>query len=211
MDRPEEGVALWHDLVDTLFAVNYPAAVTLARELKGLHPAPLRVLDVAAGSGVWGVASAQLDPTTRVAAFDLPETLEHVRATSKRLGLEDRIETRAGDLRESSLGENEFDTVLLGHICHSEGAHHTQELLRKTSRALKPGGTIAIAEFLPDDDRSGPLLPVIFALNMLVHTTEGDTFTMGEFEDWLQLAGFKNVRTLDVPAVSPLILATRSS
>jgi ubiquinone/menaquinone biosynthesis C-methylase UbiE len=210
VERPEEGVPLWHQLVDTLFALNRAAAMTLARELKRRHPDSLRVLDVAAGSGVWGVACAELDPRAKVVAFDLPETLEHVRATAKRLSLGDRIEMRAGDLRHASLGEREFDAVILGHICHSEGPHFTQELFAKTARALKPGGTIAIAEFLPDDDRNGPPLPLMFALNMLVHTTEGHTFTVADLTGWLRSAGFTDVRTLDAPAPSPLILATRT-
>ncbi|MFO0982642.1 MAG: methyltransferase [Planctomycetota bacterium] len=211
VERPQAGVPLWHELVDTLFPLNHAAATALARELKRLHPAAaLRVLDVAAGSGVWGLASAQLDPTTHVVAFDLPETLPHVRAAAQRLALTDQVELRGGDLREASLGEREFDVVILGHICHSEGAEHTQALLRQTARALVHGGTLAIAEFLPDDDRRGPPLPLMFALNMLVHTTDGNTFTVAQFRSWLEQCGFADVRTLEVPAPSPLILATRS-
>jgi hypothetical protein len=62
---------------------------------------------------------------------------------------------------------------------------------------------------VPDDDRSGPLFPLLFALNMLVHTTEGDTFTFSEYEVWLREAGFRDVRRFEAPTPSPLILATR--
>ena len=75
---------------------------------------------------------------------------------------------------------------------------------------LAPGGTIAIAEFLVNPDRRGPLNGLFFAVNMLVNTTEGDTFTLKEISDWLTTAGFRNIRTLQAPGPSPLVLADRS-
>jgi hypothetical protein len=81
--------------------------------------------------------------------------------------------------------------------------------LRKTFDALAPGGTVAIMEFVPNHDRTGPPMPLLFAVNMLVNTEEGETFTFPEMSAWLREAGFVNPRLLDVPAVSPLVLATR--
>lgn len=210
-NNPEEGAAVWGELVDSLFPVGYAAASALGRELRRLYPQKtLRLLDVAAGSGVWSIAIAQNDPQVQAVALDLPGTLPHTRKWAERMGVADRYEFREGDIREGELGQAEFDVVILGHICHSEGAEHTQRLLAKSARALKPGGTLVIAEMVPDDDRRGPVFPLLFALNMLVHTTEGDTFTFAEYRHWLEEAGFRNVRPLPVPAPSPLILATRS-
>ena len=64
-------------------------------------------------------------------------------------------------------------------------------------------------EFMLDDDRKGPPQALLFAVNMLVHTEAGDTFTFAEMSEWLLQAGFINPRVLEVPAVSPLVLATR--
>lgn len=75
--------------------------------------------------------------------------------------------------------------------------------------ALAPGGVVAIAEFLVEPDRSGPLMGLIFAANMLVNTEAGNTYSFEEVHGWLKDAGFEQVRTLDVPGPSPLILATR--
>jgi ubiquinone/menaquinone biosynthesis C-methylase UbiE len=208
-DRPEEGDALWQELVGALFAVNRSAAETAAQELARLHAARLRILDVAAGSGVWGIAAARARSDVRVVAFDLPSTLEITRRTVEREGLGERIELAAGDLREADLGREAYEAAILGHILHSEGPEHSCRLLAKVARALVPGGTVVIAEFVPDADRGGPLLPVLFALNMLVLTSEGTTFTLRELEGMLGEAGFDEVRTLAAPAPSPLVLATR--
>lgn len=76
---------------------------------------------------------------------------------------------------------------------------------------MAPGGTVAVQEFVPDEDRSGPPSALIFAVNMLVNTEAGDTFTFKEMSQWLREAGFKNPRLLKVPAVSPLVLADKPS
>ena len=82
-------------------------------------------------------------------------------------------------------------------------------MIKKTFAALAPGGTIAIAEFLCNDDRSGPPNALVFAVNMLVNTEQGDTFTVPEISSWLKDAGFTDIRTVESPGPSPLILATK--
>jgi len=82
-------------------------------------------------------------------------------------------------------------------------------LLRKTFRALAPGATIAVAEFLVNADRTGPLNGLFFALNVLVNTDCGDTYSFEEIGGWLKEAGFTDARTLEAPGPSPLILATK--
>jgi len=92
---------------------------------------------------------------------------------------------------------------------HSEGEERSRSLLKKTFRALKSGGTIAIAEWLVNDERTQPLPPLMFAVQMLVNTENGDTFTFNEIKSWLEKAGFKKVRKVEAPRPSPLILATK--
>ena len=86
----------------------------------------------------------------------------------------------------------------LGQILHSEGIERSRALLRRTHAALAPGGTIAIAEFLVDADRRGPMSGLVFAVNMLVNTEAGDTYTFEEIAGWLAEAGFTNPRQLPV-------------
>jgi hypothetical protein len=81
--------------------------------------------------------------------------------------------------------------------------------LKKTFAALAPGATIAIAEFLVNADRTGPVNGLIFAVNMLVNTENGNTYSFEEIASWLSDAGFVDVRTLASRGPSPLILANK--
>src|SRR5208337_554629 len=96
-----------------------------------------------------------------------------------------------------------------GHILHSEGEERSRALLRRTFDALASGGTVAVAEFLVNDQRTEPLVGLLFAVNMLVNTDSGDTYSLREISAWLGEAGFVNTRTLEAPGPSPLILATK--
>ena len=120
----------------------------------------------------------------------------------------DRFSYIEGDVLAADFGNN-YDIATLGHILHTEGEERSRKLLKKTFRALKSGGTIAIAEWLVNDNRTGPLNGLIFAVNMLVHSERGDTFSFNEIKSWLEDAGFKKVRKLEAPGPSPLILATK--
>jgi O-methyltransferase involved in polyketide biosynthesis len=143
-----------------------------------------------------------------ISAVDWPEVLKVTKRVAKRWGMEKRLKAIPGDLSEADFG-SEHQVATLGHILHSEGPKRSQQLLRKVFKSLAPGGTIVIAEFMPNDQRTGPPTALIFAVNMLVNTTDGGTFTFAEMSKWLKDAGFRNPRQLDVGGVSPLILATK--
>jgi ubiquinone/menaquinone biosynthesis C-methylase UbiE len=209
VNEESEGASFFVELVQDIFPMSYRAAQVLGDAL-GLPSVQqsTKVLDIAAGSGVWGIALAQKSPQVSITAVDWPEVLGVTRMYAERFGLGDRIECVAGDILEASFGDG-FDIATLGHILHSEGPERSQKLLKKVAAALKPGGTIAIAEMIPNEDRRGPVFPLIFAVNMLVNTDQGDTFTFGEMSAWLRDSGFTDIRMLEAPSPSPLILATK--
>jgi len=189
--------------------MSYPAAQTLAEHLKiAKTKNEVRVLDLAAGSGIWGIALTQKSPRVRVSAVDWAGMIPTTKRITEKFGVRDRFNFVEGDLSQADFG-NGYDVATLGHILHSEGAERSRKLLKKTFRALKPGGVIAIAEWLVNDDRTAPLPALMFAVQMLVNTDRGDTFSFNEIKSWLQEAGFKNVRKVKAPGPSPLILATK--
>jgi hypothetical protein len=128
--------------------------------------------------------------------------------TVARFGVSDQFTFVGGDLLEVEFGGN-YSIATLGHILHSEGPARSKKLLSKTFDSLESGGTIAIQEFLVDHDRRGPLSGLFFAVNMLVNTECGDTYSFEEITEWLQAAGFADARTLEAPGPSPLILASK--
>ena len=141
-------------------------------------------------------------------AVDWPGVLDVTRKVATRLGVAGRFSFVAGDLATADFGRGHH-IATLGHILHSEGERRGRALLKKTFKALAKGGTIAIAEFLVDDARTGPPVSLIFAVNMLVNTDEGDTWSFDEIAGWLREAGFRDPRTIEAPGPSPLILATK--
>jgi ubiquinone/menaquinone biosynthesis C-methylase UbiE len=203
------GTSFFQELVADIFPMSYPSAQVLAKHL-GLDTSEteVRVLDLAAGSGVWGIALAQSSEKVTVTAVDWVDVLPATEKMVGRFGLTDRFAFVSGDLETADFGSG-YNVATLGHILHSEGEARSKGLLRKTFEALAPGGTISIAEFLVNADRTGPVISLFFAANMLVNTDEGDTYSFDEISGWLTEAGFTDVRLLEARGPSPLILATK--
>src|SRR6185312_4337228 len=177
VNQQEGGTEFFQQFVEDLFPLSYPAAQALAAELKlASAESPVRVLDLAAGSGVWSIALAQASPKVTVTAVDWPGVLEVTKRMTERFGVKDRYTFVADDLATADFGRG-HNVATLGHILHSEGEAHSRELLSKTFAALAPGGTIAIQEFLVDDQRAKNAMGLLFAVNMLVATDDGDTFS----------------------------------
>lgn len=209
VNSQEGGVEFFQQFVEDLFPMSYPAAQALAAELKvAAAVSPVSVLDLAAGSGVWSIALAQASPKVSVTAVDWPGVLEVTQRMTARFGVADRYTFVAGDLGLADFGRG-HNVATLGHILHSEGETRSRGLIEKTFAALAPGGTIAIQEFLVDEQRATNAMGLLFAVNMLVATDDGDTFSFGEIASWLKAIGFVNARQLESPGPSPLILATK--
>jgi ubiquinone/menaquinone biosynthesis C-methylase UbiE len=203
------GSDFFQQFVVDIFPTSYPSAQVLAKDLAlNKSETPVHVLDLAAGSGVWGIALAQSSDKVTVTAVDWIDVLPATKKTVARFGLSDRFTFVAGDLDSADFGQG-CNVATLGHILHSEGETRSKSLLHKVFKALAPGGTIAIAEFLVNEDRTGPVGSLFFAANMLVNTDEGDTFSFEEIREWLTAAGFTDARLLEAPGPSPLILATK--
>ncbi len=203
------GEQLFTELVEGLLPLNWPAASRLAAHLSpSLGESRYRVLDIAAGSAVWSIPFAMGSRNVEVTAIDWARILPITRRVCQSYGVERQYSFVDGDVAEADFG-CDYDLALLGHILHSEGEVAARRLLRRVHETLRPGAQVVIAEFLVDDDRSGPISSLIFALNMFVHTDHGDAFSYVQLENWLTDAGFTDCRQLQVDAPSPLILATK--
>jgi len=211
MEQQPGAEAFYPQLVKALHVLNLDLARRAAEALgAGTTHRGLRVVDVGCGSAVWSIAIAESDPDAHVTAQDFPGLLDVTRDYLRRHGVEDRYDFLPGDLKEVDFGESKYDLALLGHIIHTEGERSSKDLLRRLHRALRPGGRVAIVDMVPNDDRTGPLFPILFALNMLVNSTEGDTFSLADYKRWLSEVGFARVEAVDIGFHSPLIVGTKT-
>ena len=195
-------------VIEALFQFHKNSAWELARAVLQ-KTTPTRILDAGAGSAVWSLPFASQCPHVEVTAIDFPPVLPIARKFACRFRVEKQYRFVGADIRTVDLGEQEFDLVLLGHICHSEGPRRSRELFSRCFRALKNKGRLLIMDYVVDENRASKLLPLLLALNTLLGTDEGDTFTMSEYLEWLRQAGFTGVESLCVKGHSPVIVATK--
>ncbi|MFQ6131243.1 MAG: methyltransferase [Armatimonadota bacterium] len=205
----EEEEASW-SVAESIFPVSYRGGQILADRLQiGRSLTGLNVIDVGAGTCAYSIPIAQRDAGSKVTAVDFPQVLPVAQAYTGRHRVTDQYDYLAGDIRTLDLGKDKYDLAICANICHSEGAANTRRLFAKLFAALARDGRIVIVDMMPNDERTGPPYPLLFAVNMLVMTQEGDAFTLDEYATWLQEVGFRPPTTLDNPEGSPFILAQK--
>ncbi|MEY2440315.1 MAG: hypothetical protein QOI34_1700 [Verrucomicrobiota bacterium] len=198
---------LWLEFARAMAPMMRMPAQTLA-DLVPLSGAP-KVLDISASHGTWGIAFAQKHPRAELVALDWAPVLEATRENAKRAGLSDRFRTIAGNAFEVDLGSN-YDVVLIPNFLHHFNKEDCVRFLKKVHAALLDGGKVAIAEFVPNPDRVSPPEAASFSFMMLASTPEGDAYTLGEFEEMLVGAGFREIENHALPPVSTAIIAKKS-
>ena len=167
-----------------------------------------KVLDVGGGSGAYSIAFAQANPRLYADIFDLATVVPIAEKHVAEAGLSDRVRVRVGDLRRDALGRG-YDLVLLSAICHMLGPDENQDLLRRAFAALSPSGRIVIQDHVMNEDATSPRAGALFAINMLVGTRNGGTFSESQYRDWLSAAGFADVRHVPLPGPNDLMVASR--
>jgi 3-hydroxy-5-methyl-1-naphthoate 3-O-methyltransferase len=166
-----------------------------------------RMLDLGGGSGAYSIAFAKAAPELHSEILDMPEVAPIAQKHIADAGLSDRITVRSGDMLTAELEPQSYDFVLLSSICHMFSPEENQALLARAHAALAPRGRIAIADFIIDPDKASPRSAALFALNMLVATRGGATYSEPEYEAWLKAAGFAEVRRIRMPGPVNLIVA----
>jgi cyclopropane fatty-acyl-phospholipid synthase-like methyltransferase len=168
-----------------------------------------RVLDLGGGSGAYSIACARESEAVEAVVFELPQTAPITREYIGRSGLESRVRVRAGDFLSEDLGAD-HDLILLFSITHLLGEKDNRDLLARCHRALAPGGRVAIHDHIMDAGKTSPRAGAIFALNMLLATPGGGTYSDVEYGEWLRAAGFSAIERRDVAGEpTALLIATR--
>lgn len=157
--------------------------------------APLHILDVGCGSGVWGLSLAARLPAARVSGFDLPAVLEVFLATAAARGLADRAAALPGDMRETSLPT--ADVVILANVLRLEAAPRAEALIRRLVGAIAPGGTLVVVDALAEGSPDREVARAVYALNLALRTRNSGVHAPEQLRGWFRAAGLTDVRTLD--------------
>ena len=150
---------------------------------------PMKVLDIAAGPGAYGIAIAKLNPKGEIYGLDWKNVLALSMEHARQAGVGDRYHPIAGSAFDVDLGSG-YDLVLLPNFLHHFGHATNVKLLQRVRAALKPGGRVATVEFVPNDDRITPPMAAGFSMMMLGSTEGGDAYTFKELDAMFRDAGF---------------------
>ena len=204
-------------------APEHPDWVTFARSMVPLMKGPAewignwvkqeaastrKVLDVAAGHGVFGIEIARKLPEAEITAQDWPNVLTVARANAQRAGLAKRFHELPGSAFDVEF-EKDYDVILLTNFLHHFDVSTCDTFLKKVHRSLKTGGYVITLEFIPNEDRISPAPMAEFCLIMLATTLAGDAYVFSEYDRMFRHAGFGKSHMHDVPASNERVIITK--
>ncbi|HEU5022501.1 MAG TPA: class I SAM-dependent methyltransferase [Bryobacteraceae bacterium] len=199
----------WVQFAESMAPMMGPVAGPMAELALDGKSGPVRVLDIAAGHGLFGIAVAQQNPQARIVALDWAAVLQVAKRNAEKAGVQDRYELLPGSAFDVPYG-GPYDAVLLTNFLHHFDHPANVSLLKKVHTALKPGGVAATLEFVPNDDRVSPPQSASFALTMLGSTVSGDAYTLKELTAMYEEAGFHNVTGHPIPMSPQTVVLGRA-
>jgi ubiquinone/menaquinone biosynthesis C-methylase UbiE len=195
----------WVEFASSMAGLALPSAEFIANLMGAQEGQSNKVLDIAAGHGMYGITMARRNPAAQIVALDWPAVLAVAQENAKKFGVADRYTTRPGSAFEADFGEG-YDTILLTNILHHFDAAGCEKLMRRAHAALKPGGKAITLEFVPNEDRVSPQIPAAFSLVMLANTDSGDAYTFAEYEKIFKNAGFAKATQHAIPDMPQTVL-----
>ena len=196
LSRMDTGAELqvWEKLVLGIIVIAEPAAKALCDILKiGNERKGIQVLDIAGGSSIFGMTILSRDPSAQVTQLDWPNVNAVAKKVNKERGLDGKIRFIDGEHHTAPIQTHYYDLVLASNFCRFESPKGNQELFAKAHSALKPGGIFVVNDFVPNEERTEPTFALRFSVYTLTHTPEGECWTLSQYSDWLQKAGFKSI------------------
>lgn len=205
----KEDFELWVEFAKSMAPMMQPAAEFLAELIAKETPdGPIRVLDLAAGHGLFGITVAKRLPGAEVVGQDWEAVVAVAQENAQRAGVGERYSTLPGDAMSIEFG-GRFDCVLLTNFLHHFDADTCESLLNKVRTSLSPGGLTMTLDFVPNEDRVSPRTAATFALAMLTSTGGGDAYTFSDYERMFQAAGFQKSQLIEVPHSPQRVVISR--
>lgn len=198
---------LWVEFAKSMIPMMAKAAEEIASFVSQAQQEVTKVLDIAAGHGLFGVEIAKRCPSAEIVALDWPNVLAVAQDLARQAGVQHRYRTIAGDAFQQDFGTG-YDLALLTNFLHHFSPATCETLLRKVHRSLASGGRVITLEFVPNDDRVTPPMVAEFSLIMLATTPEGDAYTFKEYEQMFRAAGFARTELHPVPGSAEQVLVS---
>ncbi len=184
--------------------MSLPASLIADRIVPGT-PEPWKVLDIAAGHGLFGITLAQRNPNAHIVALDWPNVLEVAQENARKAGVADRYQTIPGSAFDADFGTG-YDVVLLTNFLHHFDPPTCEALLRKVHASMKPGGWAITLEFVPNDDKVSPAGAAMFSFVMLASTPAGEAYSFQEFDRMFRNAGFSKSEIQPLPPTEESVI-----
>jgi SAM-dependent methyltransferase len=197
---------LWVEFAENMAPMMGPMAGPLGQVVLDGYEGPMRVLDIAAGHGLFGIEIAKQNKQAHVTGLDWAPVLRVALRNAEKANVQDRYAMLPGSAFDVEFG-GPYDAVLLTNFLHHFDQATCVGLLKKVRGALKPGGCAATLEFVPNEDRVSPPMPAAFSMTMLTTTAAGDAYTLSELTTMYHGAGFDGVRAHPIP-MSPHTIVT---
>lgn len=188
----------WVEFARCMVPLIMPSAEFIAKLAAERLPGPIKVLDIAAGHGMFGICVARRNPKAHIVALDWEAVLAVARENAERAGVADRHTLLPGDALKMDYGSG-FDLVLVTNFFHHFDVPTCEMVMQKIRRCLKPQGLVITLEFVPNEDRVSPAEAATFSFMMLATTASGDAYTLADYSGMFQKAGFTKNEMLDVP------------
>ncbi|MEM0950807.1 MAG: methyltransferase [Cyanobacteria bacterium P01_H01_bin.74] len=198
------------ELVQGLYVSNFSTAKKLAELLYPVvdpESPPLSILDAAAGSAVWSIALLERYPKATATVIDFQSVIDVTKQFVEKHQLVDRFQYCAGDIEVMALPDTQHDVVILANICHALGPYASKKIFKKLAKVIKPSGQLVIVDFVADSSLPEKSWPLVFGVNMLVSTPEGDIFSETDYRTWLSEAGFSSVGFKEIDVDVTAIIA----
>jgi 3-hydroxy-5-methyl-1-naphthoate 3-O-methyltransferase len=214
-NSPQEGTLGEAFLHDPQFAILFtkamhnnsvgPAAVLASLVDLSRHR---RVLDLGGGSGIYSIMLAKQNPHIEAVVFDFPMVCEVTNEYIQQFNASSQVSTLEGNFLEDKIPKD-FDVVILSQILHGYSPEECGRILGLAKQAMKSKGLLIVNEFCMDDDKTGPLFPALFALNMVVGSKGGNSYSSEELHQMLETNGFHEIRTRRLLGPMSLITAEK--
>ena len=189
---------IWVQFAETMAPMMGPLAGPLAAIVLEGRSGPMRVLDIAAGHGLFGIEIAKQNPQARIIGQDWAHVLRVALDNARKAGVQERYEMLPGSAFDVDFG-GPYDAALLTNFLHHFDPPTCVDLLKKVRAALHPGGRAATLEFVPNEDRVSPPVPAAFSMVMLASTLAGDAYPLSELTAMYQEAGFAGITAHPIP------------